>query len=292
MENGNVGVILKGIGGFYYVSAPSGIYECKARGVFRKRNITPLVGDRVVLENENTDKMTAVLYDILPRKNQLIRPAVSNADVLAAVIAAENPKPNLYLLDKLISSAEAVGMDIVICINKIDLSDARPYTDIYKSSGFDVVELSAAEERNIDILRTRLRDKISVFAGNSGVGKSSIINLLLEEEVFDTGEVSKRVERGRHTTRHSELRSLPFGGYIIDTPGFGSLDTEGTSAEKIADTFRELKEFGGSCRFADCRHLCELGCSVIDAVKAGKIQSSRYESYCLMVKEAEAKKKR
>ena len=284
------GVILKGIGGFYYVSAESGIFECRARGLFRKQNITPLVGDKVVLKSVDTDNMTAMIYEILPRKNQLKRPAVANVTSLVAVIAAENPRPNLFLLDKLIASAENSDIEIIICINKTDLSDGAKFFDIYKSSGFEVINVSAATGKNIDKLRKKLKNKINVFAGNSGVGKSSIINLLLEEEVFDTGEISAKAERGKHTTRHSELRELPFGGFIIDTPGFGSLEIQNNTADTIADTVREFKELEGECRFMDCRHRHESGCAVIRAVEQGKIPVSRYESYCSMLEEINSNK--
>lgn len=285
------GVILKGIGGFYYVSTEEGVFETRARGLFRKQGITPLVGDEVLLRSLDMINKTALLYEIFPRKNEFVRPAVANVSQLTAVISAENPRPNLFLLDKLIVSAEARKTEILICINKTDLNDGAEYAEIYKNAGFRVIECSAETEKNIEELKTCLKDKINVFAGNSGVGKSSLINRLLCEEAFETGEVSKRAERGKHTTRHTELRELPFGGYIIDTPGFGSLEVFGEEAG-LDTLFREFAEFKPKCRFMDCGHLYEEGCAVREAVLRGEISKSRYESYKLMEEGLRENKKR
>lgn len=274
------GTVLKGIGGFYYVSTEDGVYECRARGLFRKQNITPLVGDSVVLRSVDENSKTAMLFEIEPRKNCLKRPAVSNVDSLVAVISVENPKPNLFLLDKVIASAERASVDIVICINKTDLSGNSEYSDIYEKAGFDVVNLSALNGENIDILKEKLKNKINVFAGNSGVGKSSIINCLLGDNVFETGEISKKAERGRHTTRHSELRKLPFGGFIIDTPGFGTIELDENNPKELSECFREFENFKTDCKYIDCSHRCEDGCAVIKAVNFGEVSKSRYESYC------------
>lgn len=285
------GVILKGIGGFYYVSTDKGTFECRARGLFRKQKITPLVGDSVLLKSVDETNKTALLYEIFPRKNEFIRPAVANVTQLAAVISSENPKPNLFLLDKLLVSAEAQGVEILVCINKTDLNSGKEYSEIYKKAGFEVIECSAETEKNIDLLKNRLKGKINVFAGNSGVGKSSIINKLLEEEIFETGEISKRAERGKHTTRHTELRELPFGGFIIDTPGFGSMEIFNKEIS-LDMLFREFKEPKNNCKFLDCRHLSEEGCGVKAAVSDGKIPASRYESYKAMLDAAENNKKK
>lgn len=279
MSDRKQGILLKGIGGFYYIDTDTGIYECRARGIFRKQNIKPLVGDSVIISSIDENSKTAFLYEILPRKNELIRPAVSNVSQLIAVISTENPKPNLFLLDKVIAASEIAGIEVVVCINKTDLAESRYYTDIYNSSGFKTVEVSALNNEGIDELKAVLKDQISVFAGNSGVGKSTIINIMLGEDFFETGEVSQKVERGRHTTRHSELRVLPFGGYIIDTPGFGSLELENFNDCSAEVMFREFKFYSGNCKFKDCIHDCENGCNVISAVESGKIKKSRYESY-------------
>ena len=283
MSENKDGVILKGIGGFYYIDTKTGIYECRARGLFRKQNIKPLVGDKVIISSVDENNRTGLLYEILDRENELIRPAVANVSQLVAVISTENPKPNLYLLDKVIASCEKAGIDVLVCINKIDLADSKKYAEIYKKAGFNTIEVSAVNNDGIHAIKEILKDKISVFAGNSGVGKSSIINLLLGEDFFETGEVSQRVERGRHTTRHCELKSLPFGGYIIDTPGFGSLELENSEESSFDLMFREFKKYSADCRFNDCRHECEDGCAVIDAVRSGLISESRYESYKLML---------
>ena len=285
MINELSGRILKGIGGFYYVSTEEGVFECRARGLFRKQNITPLVGDNVILRSIDEINKTAMLFEILPRKNCLIRPAVSNVDSLIAVISVENPRPNLFLLDKVIASAEKASIDIVICINKTDISDAGGYKDIYVKAGFKVIDLSAKTGENIDMIKAYMKDKVNVFAGNSGVGKSSIINSIFGDEIFETGEISKKAERGKHTTRHSELRELPFGGFIIDTPGFGTIELEGDNAKELSDCFREFEEYKSDCKYLDCSHRCEEGCLVIEAVKTGKISKSRYDSYCAIYEE-------
>ena len=283
MDEKKHGILLKGIGGFYYVDTESGIYECKARGLFRKQNIKPLVGDQVSITSIDDNSKTALLYEIFQRRNELIRPAVANVSQLVAVISTENPKPNLFLLDKVIASCETAEIDIVVCINKTDLADAKMYTEIYKKAGFKTVELSALNNDGIEELKNMLKDKISVFAGNSGVGKSSIINLMLGENFFETGEVSQKVERGRHTTRHTELRVLPFGGYIIDTPGFGSLELAEFDTNFAETMFREFRNFTNQCKFKDCIHDCEEGCAIIKAVKNGKIYKSRNDSYTLLL---------
>lgn len=283
MSEEKQGILLKGIGGFYYVNTESGIYECRARGLFRKQNIKPLVGDKVIISSIDENNKTALLYEISNRNNELLRPSVANVSQLIAVISTENPKPNLYLLDKVIASCEIAGIEVVVCINKTDLKSAEQYAGIYKNAGFMTVEISALTNEGIDSLKVLLKDKISVFAGNSGVGKSSIINLMLGEEFFETGEVSQKVERGRHTTRHTELKVLPFGGYIIDTPGFGSLELENIEEKTAEVMFREFRRYTDNCRFKDCIHDCEDGCEVISAVQTGEISKSRYESYKNMI---------
>lgn len=291
MAESKNGILLKGIGGFYYVDTKDGVYECRARGLFRKQNIKPLVGDRVIINSIDENSKSAFLYEIKERNNQLKRPAVANVSQLVAVISTENPKPNLYLLDKVIASAEIAGIDIAVCINKTDLSDAIIYSDIYKKSGFTTVEVSALNKSGADELKLILKDKISVFAGNSGVGKSSIINLMLGEDFFQTGAVSKKAERGRHTTRHTELRALPFGGYIIDTPGFGAIEVENSPDATPENMFREFKNYAGECRFHDCIHTSGEGCAVIKAVESGQIPKSRYDSYRMILSSQPAEAK-
>lgn len=283
------GTIIKGIGGFYYVKAADKIIECKARGIFRKENITPLVGDSVTVKLNTPEN--GVIDEIAPRKNSLVRPPVANISQVAVVFATENPKPNLLIIDKFIAACEESGLDILICINKTDLQSGDDYVKIYENAGFDVLTLSASTGLNIDLLKEKLSDKITVFAGNSGVGKSSLLNAVFGDEIFKTGEVSEKVERGRHTTRHSELLPLPFGGYIIDTPGFSSFDIAKIEASDLHLYFREFGNVEESCKFPDCSHTVEKGCAVLDAVKSGEISPTRHENYTYLYNELKSIKK-
>lgn len=285
------GTIVKGIGGFYYVDAPEGYFECRARGSFRKNGITPLVGDRAVISADR-ESMKGSVDEILPRKNFLLRPPVANVTQMAVVIAAANPRPNLYLTDKLLASAELAEIDTVICVNKTDVCDAEELCRIYRSAGYCVIPTCAADGTNIDLLKEKLCGAVTVFAGNSGVGKSSILNCVTGSGSFETGEVSEKAERGRHTTRHAELVRLEFGGYIIDTPGFGVIDVASLKPENCAELFREIAPLADGCRFGDCRHRAEPGCKVQDAVKCGKIAPSRHESYVRLLGEIEAAERR
>ena len=285
------GVITKGIGGFYYVDTPDGLIECRARGLFRKQGCTPLVGDNVEIEINKENTQTGVIKVIRKRSSQLIRPAVANVTQMVAVVALENPRPNAYILDKLIASAEFAKLKIVICFNKSDLGGNRNIVEAYEKAGFDVIICSAAEGENVEKLKSFLQDEITVFVGNSGVGKSSLLNLMVGAQMFETGEVSTRVERGKHTTRHSELVPLTFGGYIIDTPGFSSFDINAVTLELLPQMFREFEEYVGGCRFLDCSHTLEPGCSVISAVDDGKIAGSRHESYKALYEEIKSVKK-
>lgn len=283
------GTIIKGIGGFYYVKAADKIIECKARGIFRKENITPLVGDSVSIKLNSPEN--GVIEEIFPRKNSLIRPPVANVSQVAVVFATENPRPNMLIIDKFIAACEELDIEVLICINKIDLQSGSEYADIYTKAGFDVLTLSASTGYNIDVLKKKLKDNITVFAGNSGVGKSSLLNAVLGKETFQTGEVSDKVERGRHTTRHSELLPLPSGGYIIDTPGFSSFDIAKIDASKLHLYFREFQEVNSACKFPDCSHTVEKGCSILNAVKDGTISSSRHENYTYLYNELKSIKK-
>ncbi len=278
------GVIVKGIGGFYYVNTERGIIECRAKGVFRRMGLTPLVGDMAEIEL-NEDGKTGVVAIISDRRNTLVRPAVANVTQMMAVVALESPKPNLYVLDKLIASAEFAKLKISLCFNKSDLTADNNLPEIYKKAGFEVVVTSAEDKKNINELKALLKDEITVFAGNSGVGKSSLLNLIVDKKMFETGGVSKRTERGRHTTRHSELVELPFGGYIIDTPGFSSFELSQITTEILPGLFREFGGYLGDCRFLDCRHISEPDCKVREALKNGLISESRHESYKLLFEE-------
>ncbi|MBR2916936.1 MAG: ribosome small subunit-dependent GTPase A [Clostridia bacterium] len=283
------GTIIKGIGGFYYVKTAEEIIECRARGIFRKENITPLVGDMVMVSTE--DRKTGVVDEILPRNSSLIRPPVANVSQVAVVFATENPKPNLLVIDKFIAACEESGLEILICINKTDLNSGSEYEKIYQKAGFCVLSLSATENKNIEELKSRLKDKITVFAGNSGVGKSSLLNAVFGGDFFKTGTVSEKVERGRHTTRHSELLPLPFGGYIIDTPGFSSFDIAKIPPQDLHLYFREFANIEKDCFFLDCSHTVEKGCCVLEAVKMGEIGKTRHENYTFLYNELKNLKK-
>lgn len=283
------GRIIKGIGGFYYVDTAQGIVECRARGSFRKAGITPVVGDIAEVRLEPDGRLCAV-ERILPRQNLLVRPPVANVTQMAVVVAAASPRPNLLTLDKLIAAAEHAGAGIILCLNKTDLDVGEALAAVYRQAGFPVIQLSAAEGWNIDELRRQLCGQVTVFAGNSGVGKSSLLNCLLGEKTFETGEVNEKIARGRHTTRHSELVVLPEGGYLIDTPGFSSFTLEGVPADELAGLFREFAPYRGCCRFRDCSHTVEKGCAVLEALEDGKIALSRHESYKTLYTEAKAQR--
>lgn len=278
------GVIVKGIGGFYYVDTADGIIECRAKGIFRKDGTKPLVGDRVEVEL-NSDRKTGTVAAISKRRNTLVRPAVANVTQMLAVVALESPKPNTYVLDKLIASAEYAKLNVALCFNKSDLSENSQLPETYKKAGFEVVVTSALQSLNIDKIRDLLKDEITVFAGNSGVGKSSLLNAVMGESMFETGKVSQKTERGRHTTRYSELVELPFGGYIIDTPGFSSFELEDVMPEDLQELFREFSACPGECRFQDCRHIAEPDCRVLAQLEKGNISESRHESYKLLFDE-------
>lgn len=268
------GIIVKGIGGFYYVkTADGGIVECKARGIFRKRGIKPTVGDRVEAEGGS-------ITEIEPRKSLLVRPSVANIDILAIVMAAANPVPDLFLTDKLTVAAEAAGIEPIICINKAELADCEHIAEIYRRAGYFVNIMSAQFGCGIESLYDKIRGKICAFAGLSGVGKSSILNLISDGGA-QTGEIS-RINRGKHTTRHVELFELDSDGtYLLDTPGFSSLsilDICTVSASELAACFPETREAKG-CRFSGCAHINEPDCGVKDIVARGEMAEERYENY-------------
>ena len=284
------GIIIKGIGGFYYVDSGEEIYECRGRGKFRKEGITPLVGDRVVCLAD-TEALTGTVYEIRDRESVLIRPAVANVTQMAAVFSPENPKPNLSVIDKMITSAIYAGIKPIICVNKTDISDGGEYEDIYERAGFETIMLSAKENINIDRLKDCLKDEITVFAGNSGVGKSSLLNAVFGEERFETGDVSGRVERGRHTTRHSELIMIEEGTFVLDTPGFSSLFIDRFEEDEVKDYFQEFAPYAEQCRFQGCSHTHEPDCGVKKALEEGRISRIRYENYVNIYQELKEKRK-
>lgn len=274
------GTIFKALSGFYYVDTPEGRVECRARGVFRKNGINPLVGDRVAIECSSKGKGT--LMQVLPRKNSFIRPAVANIDILVIIASAVIPVTDPFLIDRIAAIAELKCCEPVICINKCDADPGNELFDIYSSSGFKTVRTSAFTGEGLAELGQIIAGYICAFTGNSGVGKSSLLNAMEPEFAIETGEVSEKLGRGRHTTRHVEMFSLSNGAAAIDTPGFSSFDAEDVDIElkaHLPELFREFERYSNDCRFADCAHVKESGCAVLEAVERGDICPSRHASY-------------
>ena len=279
------GILLKAIAGFYYVEAGDSIYECKARGIFRKNNMSPTVGDRLAFEIVSEGK--GVITEILPRKNLLIRPQVANIDRLFIVSSHDTPVPSALVIDRLTAIACENDIEPIIVFNKVDLGTMSYWKDLYTSAGFKTILTSGANGKGCDEIKALISGKISAFTGNSGVGKSSILNKILPELNLKTGEISEKLGRGRHTTRHVELFPA-FGGYVADTPGFSSLDIEKTmplKKENLQFTFPDFNDWLGECRFTSCTHTGEKGCAVAQAVLDGKIQQSRLDSYRMIYNE-------
>ena len=275
------GIILKGIGGFYYVDTAEGLIECKARGRFRKTVGKPIVGDRVTLEIQPEDG-TGYLLDIAPRKNSLVRPAVANLDLLEAVASVAPPGTDPILLGLVTGGDVHKHVDVLVVINKIDEDPGEQLYETYRRSGIQTLRVSALTGDGIDELRARIRGRVSAFAGNSGVGKSSVLNRIDPQFGAAVGAISDRIGRGKHTTRHVELHPIEGGGYIADTPGFSSFDTEQMDlvlAEDLQYAFPEFAPYIGQCKFTGCAHVKEKGCAVRAAVEAGEIAQSRHESY-------------
>lgn len=270
------GKIYKGIGGFYYVNTENdGIIECKARGKFRKEHIIPIIGDNVEIEVKNGK---GTISEIYPRKNSLIRPAVANIDMVIVVVAAKSPDPAPYVIDKMLVNAEINNIEAMVCINKTDLAEYEELKSIYEKAGYKTVAVSGETKEGIDELKFIVKDKTTAFAGVSGVGKSTILSHIIGS-TLETGAVSDKISRGRHTTRHVELFKLEDGGYILDTPGFSSVEAEDVLADELDDCFPEIMNAKGGCRFRTCAHIDEPDCSVKKAVENGEIPISRYESY-------------
>lgn len=281
------GKIIKGIAGFYYVDTKEkGIVECKARGVFRKKNITPLIGDEVEFEIGKNDK--GYINEIFPRKNSLIRPTVANVDQAIIVFAAKKPDPNFSLLDRFLILAEEQGIDVVICFNKADLisqEELDTLVDDYVKTGYKVIYTSVKKRIGEEVLREVLINKTTVFAGPSGVGKSSMLNMVSKDLHLKTGEISEKIERGKHTTRHAELMPFDVGGYVVDTPGFSSLNLFHIPYEELKDYFPEFHEHEAYCKFKGCMHIHEPVCGVKDAVEDKEISEQRYKDYKLLYDE-------
>ncbi len=287
------GIITKGIGGFYYVEAGGVMYECRARGALRggganRARITPLAGDRCVI-SVHPDGLASV-DRILERRNYLLRPPLANLDVLFIVVSLRDPQPNALIVDRFISLAEYKSIEPVIVITKLDLAGENGFGEIYDKAGFTVIRADYEDESRafLDEIRGMMKDRISAFAGNTGAGKSTLLNALCPGLDRETGETSKKLGRGRHTTRETELFTLDFGGRIADTPGFSSFDGEFAEfvyKDELADTFREFADYIPRCRFTGCSHTCEKGCEVIAAVERGEISRSRHDSYVALYNE-------
>ena len=280
------GIITKALSGFYYVACDEKVIECKARGNFRKSGVSPLVGDRV--EFEKTSESSGIIDKICKRKNSIARPPVANVDKLFIVSAYSSPAPNTFLIDKMTVIAKYNNIEPVIVFNKCDMGDFEELRRVYTAAGFKTYIISASSSEGINALEEELKGCVSAFTGNSGVGKSSILNKIFGENKIATGEVSEKLGRGRHTTRHTELYELPFGGFVADTPGFSSLDIDTNDyalKEKLPLLFEEFAEYEDACRFSSCTHTKESGCAVLSAVKSGEIQESRHSSYLQLFEE-------
>lgn len=274
------GVIIKSLSGFYTVSAGDSIVECKARGRFRHDGFSPLVGDRVEVTMDAQGR--GRIDSVLERRNSFIRPAVANVDQIVMFAAAVNPVTDPFLIDRVVAIAENAGCEAVICLNKCDLDTAERLYEIYRTVGCRVIRTSAETGLGMGELRDAIRGKTSAFTGNSGVGKSSILNRLMPELQLQTGAVSEKLGRGKHTTRHVELYALGDETYVADTPGFASFEVdmvEPISCENLQFAFREFRPYIGQCRFSDCAHLREPGCAVLEALEQGKIAPERHQSY-------------
>lgn len=281
-DNILVGTIIKSIGGLYTVKSFDTIIECKARGVFRKDNLSPVVGDRVEVSN-------GVINKILPRKNYIIRPLLANLDIMVFVVSMIKPSPNLSILDKFIAVCEYKDIIPIIALTKVDLADYHKIYNIYNSIGIQVFVVDYSNRNSLALLKDSLANNMCAFTGNSGVGKSTLLNALDSSLNIPTGEISEKLGRGRHTTRHVELYQLDNGGLIADTAGFSTFETNKydiIKKEHLAQCFREFIPYIDSCKFSDCSHTKEKGCAILEAIKNGDISKSRHDSYCEMFENA------
>lgn len=288
------GKIIKGIAGFYYVHNGNEMYECKAKGIFRNKKIKPLVGDNVEIEVLDEEEKKGNITEILHRKNQLIRPAVANIDQVLVIFAAAKPAPNLNLLDRFLVTMMGYGVNTIICFNKKDLvtkEEMQSLYEIYANCDYQVVFTSTKTEDGIENIRKIIENKTTALAGPSGVGKSSMINLLHPNARMETGNISEKIERGKHTTRHSEIFHVSKNTFIMDTPGFSSLYVDDLEKEELRERFPEFTDYEGTCRFQGCVHIHEPECQVKEALLQGKISQSRYENYKMFYEELKEKKK-
>ena len=276
------GRILKGVGGFYYVYTAEGTFQCRARGLFRKHSLKPLAGDRCRIELTNTEDVEGNVAEILPGKNSLIRPPVANIDQALVIFAMHSPEPAWGLLDRYLIMMERAGIPSVICINKDDLAEGLEALDIkriYEPAGYRIVFTSAREHTGIDELKDVLYGKVTSVAGPSGAGKSSIINAILGSELMETGDISRKLKRGKQTTRHTELINLWEDTFIFDSPGFSAMELPDMDKSELDVCFPEMRPYKGHCYYADCSHTHEPGCSVREALEDNNIAAERYASY-------------
>ena len=288
------GKIIKGIAGFYYVYAEKSLYECKAKGTFRNQKVKPIVGDNVIISILDKEKRIGNIDQILPRTSELVRPAVANVDQALVVFAAAAPEPNFNLLDRFLIMMEKQKVPTIICFNKMDLVDdakLQEYAAVYEKGGYPVISASTYEEHGMDTILKELKGKTTTLAGPSGVGKSSIMNMLNPDAHMDTGVISKKIERGRHTTRHSEILPVGEDTYLMDTPGFSSIYFYDMEPEDLKHYYREFEAYEPYCRFGGCNHIGEKECGIKQAVENGEISTSRYENYRLFFEELKDKKR-
>lgn len=289
------GKIIKGIAGFYYVHiAESGIYECRAKGIFRKEHKKPMVGDNVDIDVLDETEKTGNITQIMTRKNELVRPMAANVDQALVMFAVVRPNPHFNLLDRFLVMMESKGIPVMICFNKKDLAEDSKVLEIgtiYERCGFPVMFVSARYTENIEQLQALLQGKTTIVAGPSGVGKSSLINVLQKDICMETGSISKKIDRGKHTTRHSELIAVNEDTYIMDTPGFSSLYVNDFEKEELKFYFAEFEPYEGMCRFQGCDHVNEPKCAVKEAVRQGDIHENRYENYLELYRELQEKRR-
>ena len=287
------GIITKGVGGNYYVDIGNKIIECRARGLFRLKNIKPLVGDSVLIRITEEDENSGYIEEIKDRINEIKRPPVANAQQLLIIFAVKNPEPSFLLLDKLLIAAEVNNLKPVICFNKADLADEEQkenILNILKNTGYKIIFTSKYNEDSLIELKNILKDKLNVFSGPSGVGKSSIMNAVQPDFILKTGEISEKLKRGKHTTRHAEIYKLSFGGYAVDTPGFSSFELEGIDEYDLKNYYPEIVKYDEGCKFLDCLHNKEPNCAIKEAVSNNLISQTRYNNYIKLLEQIKSNK--
>lgn len=276
------GLIIKGIGGFYYLKSGENIYECKPRGIMRKEQIQPVPGDRVRFSVVEKEKNTGVIEEICKRKNFFIRPQIANVDQVILIFAVRHPDPDFLLLDKLLIKMLSMNIKPIICINKMDLDEDKKYAEqfnAYLKLGLTIIFITASKNMGVAELKEKFKGNLTILAGPSGVGKSTLVNKLHPNENIEVGDLSRKLERGKHTTRHVELFEVAEGGYIADTPGFSSFDIDDIKSSQLQMYYPEFNKFKEYCRFNGCSHLSEPSCAVKDAVSSNQIDGGRYERY-------------